>query len=54
MSEKQNRRTQMTKLLLRTALIELMQEKPIGKITIRALCAAQVFPVTVFFPLMAL
>ncbi|MCR5004393.1 MAG: TetR family transcriptional regulator C-terminal domain-containing protein [Clostridiales bacterium] len=35
---KENRRTQMTKLLLRTALIELMQEKPISQITIRALC----------------
>lgn len=34
----ENRRTQMTKLLLRTALIELMQEKPITQITIRALC----------------
>ena len=35
---KENRRTQMTKLLLRTALLELMQEKNISQITIRALC----------------
>ncbi len=38
MQTKENRRTQMTKLLLRTALIELMQEKAIGQITIRELC----------------
>lgn len=35
---KENRRTQMTKLLLRTALIELMQEKPFRQITIKDLC----------------
>ena len=35
---KENRRTQMTKMLLRTALIELMQEMSISQITIRALC----------------
>ena len=35
---KENRRTQMTRLLLRTALIELMQEKSITQITIRAIC----------------
>ena len=38
MSERQNRRTQMTKLLLRTALMELMEEKPISRITVRELC----------------
>lgn len=38
MATKQNRRTQMTRLLLRTALVELMQEKPIEKISIKDIC----------------
>ncbi len=38
MAAKENRRSQMTRLLLRTAFIELMQEKSPGKITIRELC----------------
>ena len=33
-----SRRTEMTKLLFRTALIELMQEKPFHKITIKEIC----------------
>ena len=36
--EKENRRVRMTKLLIRTALIELMQEKPFSSITIKELC----------------
>ena len=38
MSEKESRRTQMTKMLLKTALIELMQAKPFRQITIKELC----------------
>ena len=34
----ESRRTKMTKLLLRTALIELMQEKPFHKITVKEIC----------------
>ena len=33
-----SRRTQMTKKLFRTALVELMQEKPYHKITIKEIC----------------
>ena len=33
-----SRRTAMTKLLFRTALIELMQEKPFHKITVKEIC----------------
>jgi AcrR family transcriptional regulator len=36
--KKENRRTKMTKLLIRTALIELMQEKSFPSITIREIC----------------
>ena len=38
MEQKESRRVQMTKLLLKTALIELMQEKPFRQITIKELC----------------
>ena len=38
MAGKENRRVQMTRLLLRTALLELMQEKTLSQITIRELC----------------
>ena len=38
MNSKESRRTQMTKMLLKTALIELMQEKPFRQITIKELC----------------
>ncbi len=38
MAAKNNRRAQMTRLLLRTALIELMQEKPFSGITIKEIC----------------
>ncbi|MCR4754635.1 MAG: TetR family transcriptional regulator C-terminal domain-containing protein [Lachnospiraceae bacterium] len=38
MAIKNNRRTTMTKRLLKTALIELMQETPINKITIKDIC----------------
>ena len=34
----ESRRTQMTKQLFRTALLELMQEKPFHKITIKEIC----------------
>ncbi len=34
----ESRRTQMTRLLFRTALVELMQEKPFHKITIKEIC----------------
>ncbi|MBR0086605.1 MAG: TetR/AcrR family transcriptional regulator C-terminal domain-containing protein [Lachnospiraceae bacterium] len=37
-AEKENRRSRMTKQLLRRALLELMQEKPLSKITIREIC----------------
>ena len=35
---KENRRIQMTKMLLRESLFELLEEKPIGKITIKEIC----------------
>ena len=38
MAVKNNRRAQMTRLLLRTALIELMQKKPFNEITIKEIC----------------
>ena len=38
MAIKNNRRTIMTKRLLKTALIELMQDTPINKITIKDIC----------------
>ena len=38
MAVKNNRRTQMTRILFRTALIELMQEKPFNEITIKEIC----------------
>ena len=38
MEQKKSRRVKMTKLLLKTALIELMQEKPFSQITIKELC----------------
>ena len=38
MAVKNNRRAQMTRLLLRTALIELMQEKPFNEITFKEIC----------------
>ena len=38
METKESRRVQMTKLLLKTALLELMQEKPFEQITIKELC----------------
>ena len=38
MENKESRRTHMTKMLLKTALIELMQEKPFRQITIKELC----------------
>ncbi len=38
MAVKENRRVQMTRLLLRTALLELMQTKTLSQITIRELC----------------
>ena len=38
MATKNNRRTQMTRLLLRTALTELMQKKPFSEITIKEIC----------------
>ena len=34
-----NRRVQMTKRMLREALADLMETQPIGKITVRQLCA---------------
>lgn len=34
----ENRRSRMTRLMMRTALIELMQEKPFRQITIKDLC----------------
>ena len=38
MEQKESRRVTMTKLLLKTALMELMQEKPFEQITIKELC----------------
>ena len=38
MENKESRRVTMTKMLLKTALIELMQEKPFQQITIKELC----------------
>lgn len=37
-TKKESRRTKMTRMLLKTALIELMQEKPFKQITIKELC----------------
>jgi len=36
--QRENRRTKMTKLLFRTALTELMQEKSFAKITVKDIC----------------
>lgn len=36
--QKENRRTKMTKMLFRTALVELMQEKSFSKITVKEIC----------------
>ena len=44
-----SRRTEMTKLLFRTALIELMQEKPFHKITIKEICAQADLNRTTFY-----
>ena len=38
MATPNNRRTQMTRLLLKTALTELMREKPFSQITIKEIC----------------
>ena len=38
MSEKENRRTLMTKKLLRNSLIEILEKKPIHEITIKEIC----------------
>ena len=38
MAEKENRRSRMTRQLLRMALLELMQEKSLSKISIREIC----------------
>ncbi len=38
MATKNNRRTQITKMLLKTSLVELMHEKPISRITIKEIC----------------
>ena len=38
MEQKESRRSQMTKKLLQTALVELMQEKPFKQINIKELC----------------
>ena len=38
MNSKNNRRAKMTKLLFHNALLELMQEKPFSKITIKEIC----------------
>ena len=37
-----NKRSQMTKLLLKTSLMELMEEKPIRSITIKAIATEQI------------
>lgn len=38
MDRQENRRVKLTKILLKDSLIELMHEKPIGKITIKEIC----------------
>ncbi len=38
MATKNNRRTQITRMLLKTSLIELMHEKPLNQITIKEIC----------------
>ena len=38
MAVKNNRRAQMTRMLLRTALIELMQKKPFSAISVKEIC----------------
>lgn len=49
MAVKNNRRTQMTRALLRTALIELMQKKPFSEITIKEICAQADLNRTTFY-----
>ena len=46
---KETRRTKMTKLLFHTALIELMQQKPFSKITIRDICTQADLNRTTFY-----
>ncbi len=38
MAEKENQRVRLTKQLLKTSLMELMKEKPIGKIHVKEIC----------------
>lgn len=38
MAQKNNRRTEMTKTMLQTSLMELLKEKPLSKITIKEVC----------------
>jgi hypothetical protein len=38
MATKNNRRTLITKKILKESLLELMQEKPVSKITIKEIC----------------
>ena len=49
MATKNNRRTQMTRLLLKTALTELMQQKPFSEITIKDICAQADLNRTTFY-----
>lgn len=46
---KETRRTKMTKLLFHTALIELMQEKPFSRITIKDICTQAELNRTTFY-----
>ena len=47
--EKENRRVRMTKTLIRTALVELMQEKNFPSITIKELCSRADINRTTFY-----
>ena len=49
MAVKNNRRTQMTRLLLKTALKELMQEKAFSQITIKDICTQADLNRTTFY-----
>ena len=46
---KQNRKTQYTQMVLRDALMELMEQKPISQITVKELCAKADINRTTFY-----
>ena len=49
MGKRNNRRTQLTKKLMRDALLELMQEKPFAQITVKDICTTADLNRTTFY-----